>query len=59
MIVALAAFNFVLDFDSIERYVAAGAPKIAEWQAAFGIILTLVWLYLEVIRLIAMSRSRQ
>jgi uncharacterized YccA/Bax inhibitor family protein len=59
VIVALAAFNFVLDFDAIERYSAAGAPKVYEWQAAFGVILTLVWLYLEVLRLIALSRSRQ
>ncbi|MCP4306305.1 MAG: Bax inhibitor-1/YccA family protein [bacterium] len=59
VIVALAALNFVLDFDAIERYTKAGAPKVYEWQAAFGIILTLVWLYLEVLRLIALSRSRQ
>ena len=59
VIVALAALNFVLDFDAIERYVDAGAPKVFEWQAAFGIILTLVWLYLEVLRLIALSRARE
>ena len=59
VIVALAALNFVLDFEAIERYTAAGAPKVLEWQAAFGIILTLVWLYLEVLRVIALSRSRQ
>ena len=53
------ALNFVLDFDAIERYVQAGAPKQLEWHAAFGIILTLVWLYLEVLRMIALSRSRQ
>ena len=59
VVVALAALNFVLDFDSIERYVAAGAPKQLEWHAAFGVILTLVWLYLEVLRMIARSRARQ
>ena len=59
VIVAIAALNFVLDFDAIERYVRAGAPKQLEWHAAFGIILTLVWLYLEVLRMIALSRSRQ
>ena len=59
VIVALAALNFVLDFDAIERYSAAGAPNLSEGQAAFGVILTLVWLYLEVLRLIALSRSRQ
>lgn len=59
VIVGLAALNFVLDFDAIERYSAEGAPKIYEWQAAFGVILTLVWLYLEVLRLIALSRARE
>jgi uncharacterized YccA/Bax inhibitor family protein len=59
VIVALAAPNFVLDFEAIERYSAEGAPKFYEWQAAFGIILTLVWLYLEVLRLVALSRSRE
>ena len=59
VIVALAALNFVLDFEAIERYSTAGAPKIYEWQAAFGIILTLVWLYLEVLRPIALSRARE
>jgi uncharacterized YccA/Bax inhibitor family protein len=58
-IVALAAMNLVLDFDMIERLSSAGAPKQMEWYAAFGLILTLVWLYLEVIRLIALSRSRR
>ncbi|MDJ0663321.1 MAG: Bax inhibitor-1/YccA family protein [Acidimicrobiia bacterium] len=59
VIVGLAALNFVLDFEAIERYSSAGAPKVYEWQAAFGVILTLVWLYLEVLRLIALSRSRE
>ena len=59
VIVAIAALNFVLDFDAIERYVAADAPRQLEWHAAFGVILTLVWLYLEVLRMIALSRSRQ
>jgi uncharacterized YccA/Bax inhibitor family protein len=59
VVVALAALNFVLDFDAIERYVAAGAPKQLEWHAAFGVILTLVWLYLEVLRMIVRSRARQ
>jgi len=59
VIVGLAALNLVLDFDMIERFSAEGAPKQMEWYAAFGLILTLVWLYLEVIRLIALSRARQ
>ena len=59
VVVAIAALNFVLDFDAIERYATAGAPKQLEWHAAFGVILTLVWLYLEVLRMIALTRSRQ
>ena len=58
-VVALAALNLVLDFDMIENLSGWGAPKNMEWYAAFGLTLTLVWLYLEVIRLIALSRSRQ
>lgn len=57
-VVALAALNLVLDFDMIESLSEAEAPREMEWVAAFGLILTLVWLYLEVIRLIALSRSR-
>ncbi len=59
LIVGLAALNLVIDFDSIERLSTAGAPKQFEWLAAFGLIITLVWLYLEVLRLIALSRARQ
>ena len=58
VIVGLAALNLVLDFDMIERFSAAGSPKYMEWYAAFGLVLTLVWLYLEVLRLVALSRSR-
>jgi uncharacterized YccA/Bax inhibitor family protein len=59
VVVGLAALNLVLDFDMIERFSAAGAPRQREWYAAFGLVLTLVWLYLEVLRLIALSRARQ
>jgi uncharacterized YccA/Bax inhibitor family protein len=52
-IVAVAAFNLLLDFDFVERGVAARAPKQTEWYAAFGLLLTLVWLYLELLRLLA------
>ena len=56
-VVAIAALNLVLHFDFIEQGAAAGAPKYMEWYGAFGIIVTLVWLYLEIIRLLAkMSR---
>ena len=57
-VVAIAALNLVLDFDFVEQGVAAGAPKYMEWYAAFGIIVTLVWLYLEILRLLSKVRSR-
>ncbi len=57
-VVAIAALNLVLDFDFIERGAAAGAPKYMEWYGAFGIIVTLVWLYLEILRLLAKLRRR-
>jgi len=57
VVVAIAALNLVLDFDFIERGVQCGAPKYMEWYGAFGIMVTLVWLYLEILRLLAkMSR---
>ena len=57
-IVGLAAFNLMLDFDFIERGANAGLPKQMEWFAAFGLMVTLVWLYLEILRLLAKLRSR-
>jgi uncharacterized YccA/Bax inhibitor family protein len=57
-VVAIASLNLVLDFDFVEQGVAAGAPKYMEWYAAFGIIVTLVWLYLEILRLLSKVRSR-
>ena len=57
-IVAIAALNLVLDFDFVEQGVAHGAPKYMEWYAAFGIMVTLVWLYLEILRLLSKMRSR-
>lgn len=59
VIVAVAALNLVLDFDFIEQGVAAGAPKYMEWYAAFGLMVTLVWLYIEILRLLSMLRSRE
>ncbi|MGA3068829.1 MAG: Bax inhibitor-1/YccA family protein [Terracidiphilus sp.] len=53
IVVAVAALNLVLDFDFIERGVQSGAPKYMEWYGAFGIMVTLVWLYLEILRLLA------
>ena len=57
-VVAIAALNLVLDFDFIERGVQFGAPKYMEWYGAFGIMVTLVWLYLEILRLLSKIRSR-
>jgi len=57
-VVAIAALNLVLDFDFIEKGVEAGAPKYMEWYAAFGLMVTLVWLYLEILKLLAKMRGR-
>jgi len=57
-VVVVAALNLVLDFDFIETGVEQGAPKYMEWYAAFGLIVTLIWLYLEILRLLAKLRSR-
>ncbi|MBI5624411.1 MAG: Bax inhibitor-1/YccA family protein [Elusimicrobia bacterium] len=59
VVVGIAAFNLVLDFDFIEAGAARGAPKYMEWYGAFGLIVTLVWLYLEILRLLAKARSRR
>jgi len=56
VVVGIAALNLVLDFDFIENGVAYGAPKWMEWYAAFGLTVTLVWLYIEVLRLLAKMR---
>jgi uncharacterized YccA/Bax inhibitor family protein len=58
VVVAIASLNLVLDFDFIEQGVASGAPKYMEWYGAFGIMVTLVWLYLEMLRLLSKVRSR-
>jgi uncharacterized YccA/Bax inhibitor family protein len=58
-VVAIAALNLVLDFDFIERGAATGAPKFMEWYAAFGLLVTLVWLYLEMLRLLAKIQGRR
>lgn len=57
VIVGVAALNLVLDFDAIEQGSQAGAPKVMEWFAAFGLMLTLVWLYLEILRLLSYLSS--
>jgi uncharacterized YccA/Bax inhibitor family protein len=56
VVVVIAALNLVLDFDFIESGVANGAPKYLEWQAALGLLVTVVWLYIEMLRLLAKLR---
>lgn len=56
-ITIVAALNLVLDFDFIEKGAEQGAPKYMEWYASFGLLVTLVWLYLEILRLLAKSKK--
>ncbi|MBU6201410.1 MAG: Bax inhibitor-1/YccA family protein [Acidobacteria bacterium] len=58
VVAAIAAFNLALDFDFIEQAERAGAPKHMEWFAALGLLVTIVWLYLEILRLLAKLRDR-
>jgi uncharacterized YccA/Bax inhibitor family protein len=58
-VVALAAMNLVLDFDFIEEGARRGAPKYMEWYGAFGLLVTLVWLYLEILRLLSKLQNRK
>jgi len=58
VIVIVAALNLILDFDFIEAGAARGAPKYMEWYAAFGLLVTLVWLYIEFLRLLSKLNSR-
>ncbi|HUW77572.1 MAG TPA: Bax inhibitor-1/YccA family protein [Candidatus Nanopelagicaceae bacterium] len=55
--VALASFFFVLDFDQIEKGIKAGVPARESWRASFGLVVTLVWLYLEILRLLSILRQ--
>jgi uncharacterized YccA/Bax inhibitor family protein len=57
-VVVVAALNLVLDFDMIETGVNGGAPKYMEWYGAFGLMVTLIWLYLEVLRLLAKANRK-
>jgi len=56
LVIIMAAYSLVLDFDSIQTGVKRGAPRIYGWTAAFGIMVTVVWLYLEILRLLAILR---
>lgn len=58
VVVVIAALNLVLDFDFIEHGAEQGAPKYMEWYGAFGLLVTLVWLYLEILRLLSKLNSR-
>ena len=57
-IVAIGAFSLVIDFDFIEEGAEKGAPKYMEWYGAFGLLVTLIWLYFEILRLVAKLRNR-
>ncbi|HBL74525.1 MAG TPA: hypothetical protein DD458_04780 [Prolixibacteraceae bacterium] len=57
VVVVIAALNLILDFDMIEQGARAGAPKFMEWYGAFGLMVTLIWLYLEMLRLLAKLAS--
>jgi len=58
-VVGLAAFNLLLDFDFVEKGAAVGAPKYMEWYGAFGLMVTLIWLYLEILRLLTKLQDRR
>jgi len=58
-VVVIASLNLVLDFDFIEEGAERGAPKYMEWYGAFGLLVTLIWLYLEILRLLAKLYSRR
>lgn len=57
-VVALAAMNLILDFDMIEKGAQMGAPKYMEWYGAFGLLVTIVWLYMEILRLLSKLNRR-
>jgi uncharacterized YccA/Bax inhibitor family protein len=58
LVVVIAALNLILDFDMIEEGAASGAPKYMEWYGAFGLLVTIVWLYVEILRLLSKINSR-
>lgn len=58
IVVGIAAMNLVLDFDMISRGAEAGAPRYFEWFTAFGLMVTLIWLYIEMLRLLAKMQQR-
>tara|TARA_S200000501_G_scaffold374462_1_gene424072 strand:+ start:12970 stop:13716 length:747 start_codon:yes stop_codon:yes gene_type:complete len=58
-VIIMAALNLVVDFDFIEEGSEKGAPKYMEWFGAFGLMVTLIWLYIEILRLLAKMNSRK
>jgi uncharacterized YccA/Bax inhibitor family protein len=59
VVVAIAALNLIMDFDMIEQGTAMGAPKYMEWYCAFGLLVTIVWLYVEILRLLMKLADRR
>jgi uncharacterized YccA/Bax inhibitor family protein len=59
VVVCVAALNLILDFAVIEQGAQRGAPKYMEWYSAFGLMVTLIWLYLEMLRLLSKFRERR
>ena len=57
-IVVIAALNLIIDFDMIENAARMGAPRYMEWYGAFGLMVTLIWLYMEILRLLSKLRRR-
>ncbi len=57
-VVSIAALNLILDFDMIEKGAEMGAPKYMEWFGAFGLLVTIVWLYIEILRLLSKITGR-
>ncbi len=57
LIILLAAYSLVMDFTDIKRGVDAGAPKIMEWRGVFGLVLTIIWLYIEILRILSLARN--
>ena len=55
--VVLGVFMLILDFDFVERGIAAGLPEVESWRAAFGLTVTLVWIYIEILRILAILRG--
>ncbi len=58
VVIVIASLNLIMDFDMIEKGAASGAPKFMEWFCAFGLLVTIVWLYIEILRLLSKLSSR-